>query len=124
MDVESWRFYLDEDMPASAAHIGRSLGLDVVATGEVGHTGWPDAEQLDWAAAESRVMVTYNRDDFLELTLSSLAAGKPHAGLLIVVASVPRQGAVIAHALQRLAVDRPPLQPYEVQFLSAWSADD
>jgi hypothetical protein len=69
-------------------------------------------------------MVTYNRDDFLGPTLSTLAAGKPHAGLLIVVPGVPRQGPAIAHALQRFSAARPPLQPYEVQFLSPWSADD
>jgi predicted nuclease of predicted toxin-antitoxin system len=124
MDAERWRFYLDEDVPPSAARIGCALGLDVVATVEEGHAGWPDAEQLAWAAGQSRVVVTYNRDDFVELTRAALAAGKPHAGVLVVVQTVPRQGAAIAHALQRLSATRPPLQEYEVQFLSGWSADD
>jgi predicted nuclease of predicted toxin-antitoxin system len=124
MDAERWRFYLDEDVPPSAAHIGRALGLDVVATTEVGHAGWPDAEQLAWAAAQARIVVTYNRDDFIELTRSTLAAGKSHTGVLIVVPTVPRVGHVIAHALERWSVGRAPLQLYEVQFLSAWSAND
>jgi len=124
MGAEGWRFYLDEDVPPSAAPIGRALGLDVVAVAEVGHFGGADAEQLAWAAGHRRVVVTYNRDDFLELTRSALAAGKPHAGVLIVVPTVRRQGAAIAHALHRFSTGRPPLQPYEVQFLSGWSADD
>jgi predicted nuclease of predicted toxin-antitoxin system len=124
MRAESWRFYLDEDVPPAAAQIGRELGLDVVSVAEAGHRGWPDAEQLAWAAAQSRTLVTYNRGDYLELTRSTLAAGKPHAGVLIVVPTVPRQGAVIAHALQRFSASRLPLQDYEVQFLSNWSADD
>ena len=124
MGADGWRFYLDEDVPPSAAEIGRGLGLDVVSVTEEGHRGWPDEKQLAWAASQSRILVTYNRDDYLELTRSTLAAGKPHAGVLIVVSTIPRQGAVIAHALARLSSPRPPLQPYEVQFLSGWSADD
>jgi predicted nuclease of predicted toxin-antitoxin system len=124
MREESWRFYLDEDVPPSAAEIGRALGLDVVAVREAGHLGWPDAEHLAWAAARSRIVVTYNRNDFLELTRSALAAGKPHAGVLVVVSTVPRRDTVIAHALQRFSADRSPLQAYEVQFLSSRSGDD
>jgi hypothetical protein len=124
MGAESWRFYLDEDVPPSAAQIGRDLGLDVVAVAEEGHRGWPDAQHLAWAASQSRTVVTYNRGDFLELTRAALASGKPHAGVLVVVPTVPRQGPVIAHALQRFSASRLPLQEYEVQFLSNWSADD
>jgi len=122
MRAESRRFYLDEDVPPAAARIGRELGLDVVAVAEVGHLGWPDVEHLAWAAAQQRIVVTYNRDDFVELTRAALAAGKPHAGVLVVVSSVPRQGAAVAHALQRFSAGRPPLQAYEIQFLSGWSA--
>ena len=123
MGAEGWRFYFDEDVPPSAAQIGRALGLDVVAVAEVGHLGWPDVEHLAWAAAQRRTVVTYNRDDFVELTRTALAAGKPHAGVLVVVSTVPRQGAAVAHALQRFSAVRPPLQDYEIQFLSGWSAD-
>lgn len=124
MAADGWRFYLDEDVPPSAAEVGRGLGLDVVSVTEEGHRGWPDERQLGWAAARSRVLVSYNRDDYLELTRASLAAGKPHAGVLIVVPSVPRKGATIAHALDRFSSGRAPLQPYELQFLSGWSADN
>ena len=124
MDPAPWRFYLDEDVPASAAQIGRALGLDVVAVTETDRRGWSDESQLRWAAGEGRVLVTYNRNDFLELTRTFFAVGKAHAGVIVAVPVIPREGAAIAHALQRFSGSRPPLQPYELQFLSGWSADD
>lgn len=123
MEPAPWRFYLDEDVPPSAAEIGESLGLDVVAARGEGHLGWSDEAQLRWAAGEKRVLVTYNRNDFLELTRASFGAGKPHAGVLVVVPTLPREGAAVAHALQRFSASRSPLQPYELQFLSGWSAE-
>ena len=124
MGADGWRFYLDEDVPPAAAEVGRGLGLDVVSTNEEGHRGWSDEKQLAWAAGQSRILVTYNRDDYLELTRVALAAGKPHAGVLIVVSSVPRKGAAVAHALLRFSSGRARLQAYEVQFLSGRSADN
>lgn len=118
------RFYLDEDVPPSAARIGRALGLDVVAAAEKGLVSRRDPEHLAAAAAEGRAVVTYNGRDFRPITGAFFATGKPHAGLLIVVPTVPRQGPVLAHALERWSGRRPPLQPYEIQFLSSWSADD
>jgi predicted nuclease of predicted toxin-antitoxin system len=122
--ADTGRFYLDEDVPVSAAQIARGMGLDVVAAAEVGARARSDMEQLALAAAESRMVVTYNRDDFIEVTTQALAAGRPHAGVLVVVSTVPRDGAAIAHALRRWSEKRAPLQPYELQYLSGWSAND
>lgn len=116
------RFYLDEDLPPLAATIARALGLDVVAAVEKGMRARSDAEHLALAASEGRAVVTYNGRDFRPLTSDFFAAGKPHAGVLIVVPTVPRTGSVLAHALQRWSAGRAPLQMYEIQFLSGWSA--
>lgn len=116
------RFYLDEDVPPSAARIARALGLDVVAAVEVGPLPRTDPEHLALAAADKRAVVTYNRKDFMKFTMDFFAASKPHTGVLVVVPTVPRQGPVLAHALQSWCTDRAPLQPYEIQFLSAWRA--
>ena len=113
------KFYLDEDVPPAAAGIGRGLGLDVVAVLEAGGLGLDDVEQLDLAASQSRIMVTYNRDDFLQLTLEAFAAGKPHFGLLILTRKLPRDPARVAHALERWCREMPPLQPYGFDFISA-----
>jgi len=118
------RFYLDEDVPPSAARIARGMGLDVVAAVEMGPLPRTDPEHLAIAAADRRMVVSYNRKDFLKYTMDFFAAGKPHAGVLAVMPSLPRDGPAVAHALQTWSARRPPLQPYEVQFLSAWRAEE
>lgn len=114
------RFYLDEDVPPATAKIARAMGLDVVAAVEVGPLPKRDPEHIALAAADKRAVVTYNRKDFLRFTKDCLATGKPHAGVLVVVPHVPRDGEALAHALRNWCEQRPPLQPYEIQYLSAW----
>lgn len=117
----SLRFYLDEDVPLAAAQIGRSLGLDIVSAHEVGPTPRPDEVHLALAAAAQRILVTYNRNDFIEATRDAFAAGKAHAGVLILTHKLPREGARVAHALVRWARGSratEALQPYEIRFLS------
>ena len=118
MDPEPRRFYLDEDVPGSAANIARGLGLDVIATFERGMSGREDEDQLALAASEGRILVTFNRDDFMDETLAAFAAGKPHAGVLVLTRKMPRDGARIAHALERWSREMPALQPYAVGYLS------
>lgn len=118
------RFYLDEDIPYDAASIGASLGLDAKSA-RGAHTSLPqdDPVHLKTAAQDRRIMVTYNRDDFLAATRDSFASAEPHAGLLILTHKLPRDAVRIAHALarwvdQRKIEDAWPLQEYEVDFLS------
>jgi predicted nuclease of predicted toxin-antitoxin system len=112
------RFYLDEDVPRLAAEIGRELGLDVISVSEAGQLGRSDEEQMETAAAEHRILVTYNRNDFLAITRDAFAAGQPHAGVLILTYRLPRDASRIAHAIARWAIAGRTLQPYEVDFLS------
>jgi predicted nuclease of predicted toxin-antitoxin system len=120
----AYRFYLDEDIPATAATAARGLGLDAVHASDIDPTPRPDHAHLAAAAAAGRIVVTYNRDDFLALTRDAFAAGRPHAGLIILTHKLPRTAARVAHALHRWAVAAavtygpPPLQPYAVIFLS------
>ncbi len=118
------RFYLGEDVPHSAARVGGSLGLDVVAARDA-QPALPqdDALHLRTAALDGRVMVTYNRDDFILATRDAFAAGLPHAGLLILTRKLPREPARIAHALARWVearrtAGRWPMQSCEIDFLS------
>lgn len=118
------RFYLDEDVPHAAAAIGAALGLDVVPARDA-QASLPqdDHVHLHAAAVNARVMVTYNRDDFVVATRDAFAAGAPHAGLLILTRKLPRDPGRIAHALERWVARRGaaglwPMQAYEVDFLS------
>ena len=97
-------FLLDEDISPEVARIARGLGLDVTSVAEVGRLGWSDREQLEAAAADGRVFVTYNRNDFILLTRRFFEERAPHAGVLIVPGSIPRRfPSRLAHALTRWA---------------------
>lgn len=81
------RFYLDENLSAKIAEIGRGRGLDLLSSHECGQNGLSDEQQLRFAAAKGRCFVTQNRDDLITLTVRFFEAGWPHAGVLIVPSS-------------------------------------
>src|SRR5262245_2270669 len=94
------RDLVDEDLSTDIAGIGRNLGLDIVSVHEIDRESWTDVEQLIQAAAEGRCIVTRNRDEFIAFTVHFTAAGRPHAGVLIVQGALREAGAAaIAHAL-------------------------
>ena len=96
------RFLLDEDVNPAVAEIGRGLGLDVVSVHELQRQGFDDEPHLHYAAADNRLFVTRNRDDFIKLTVDFFHAGQAQAGVLIVPHSLPNhQPARLAHALHR-----------------------
>jgi predicted nuclease of predicted toxin-antitoxin system len=70
------RFHLDENCCTAIADGLRRRGIDVTTTPEVGLISATDEEQAAYALAESRVLVTQDRD-LLRLS----AAGEPHAGI-------------------------------------------
>lgn len=94
------RSLLDEDVNPEAAAAARGLGLDVVSVHEVDRRGRSDFDQLRLAAADGRIFVTRNRDDFITLTVEAFRAGDPHHGVLILAYTQPNtQPSRIAHAL-------------------------
>lgn len=96
------RFLLDEDLSPDAAEIGRGLGLDVISVPEIDRRGYPDDDQLRFATAEHRILVTRNRDDFIRLTISWFQTGTLHHGVLVVPHSLPNHRPDrIAHSLRR-----------------------
>lgn len=112
------RFYLDADLSPKIASIARGLGLDVTSAHEAGLAEAEDADQVRQAAAEGRVLVTRNRDDFLALTLEAYHDRAPHAGLLLEArAGSAHQPSRVAHALRRWAATHDTPQPYTVDWL-------
>jgi predicted nuclease of predicted toxin-antitoxin system len=94
------RYLLDEDVHAETAAAARDLGLDVVSVHEAGRRGLGDSEQLRRAAADGRIFVTRNRDDFIRLTVEAFRTGEPHHGVLILPHTLPNtQPGRIARAL-------------------------
>jgi predicted nuclease of predicted toxin-antitoxin system len=118
-----YRFLVDEDLSPKIAQTGRGLGLDIVSVHEVGRCGRDDEDQLRWAAGEGRILVTGNRDDFIEWTVVFFQRSEPHAGVLIVSPALSIRGPErIAHAILRWArsaerFGSAPLSPYFIDFL-------
>lgn len=76
-------------MSPVVAEVARGLGLDVVSVHEIDRRGYEDRAQLEYAAADERVLVTRNRDDFILLTVEAFQTGARHWGVLIVPRSLP-----------------------------------
>jgi hypothetical protein len=74
--AERIRFYMDQHIPAAASQGLRQRGVDVLTAQEADRCSLPDAEQLQFATAEERVMVTFD-PDYLALH----ASGVEHAGV-------------------------------------------
>jgi predicted nuclease of predicted toxin-antitoxin system len=74
--AERIRYYFDQHVPVSVAQGLQRRGVNVLTAQVADRCGLPDSEQLGWAKAEDRVLVTFD-DDFLSLA----AAGVQHAGI-------------------------------------------
>ncbi|HAV64573.1 MAG TPA: hypothetical protein DCY13_19670 [Verrucomicrobiales bacterium] len=73
-------FLFDHDVPDDLSHVLLGAGHEVTFLRQVLERTAPDIEVLKFAAEKQMVLVTCNRDDFLQL-----AERQPHAGLVIVV---------------------------------------
>jgi predicted nuclease of predicted toxin-antitoxin system len=90
-------------MGPEVARLLRSWNEDVVSVHEVGTTGLLDPEQLAFAAAAGRAIVTCNFGDFHRLGTLWSETGRPHAGIILSYRQYSRnQVAVVARALLRL----------------------
>jgi len=71
----------------------RARGREVTVVDEHDELrGLSDEEQFERAQAEHRAVVTYNRDDYLELDRCYRQVGREHAGLIILNAHRFPQG--------------------------------
>lgn len=73
------KLLLDENLSPRVAVVLRSEGHDIVHLRERGRLGIADADVLDLAFAEDRVLVTANVGDFRRLA----AAREVHAGIVL-----------------------------------------
>jgi predicted nuclease of predicted toxin-antitoxin system len=74
------RYFFDEHIPNAAAGALRRDGADVLTAAEAGRLSLPDDEQLRFATAEGRVMVTQD-DDYLTLAGVFFATGEEFEGI-------------------------------------------
>ena len=88
--AEPIRYYLDQHIPGAVVSGLRQHGIDVLTAQEAGRCGLPDPDQLAFATAEERVMVSFD-PHFLALH----NAGTPHAGIAWCPATKYRVGFLI-----------------------------
>jgi hypothetical protein len=72
--AEAIRFYMDQHYPAPISQGLRRHGINVLTTQEAGNCGLSDPDQLAFATAEGRVLVTFD-PDFLALHRAGVAHG-------------------------------------------------
>ncbi|MBI2194851.1 MAG: DUF5615 family PIN-like protein [Planctomycetes bacterium] len=87
------RFYMDQHFPGPASQGLRRHGVDLLTAQEAGRCGLPDSDQLTFATAEERVLVTFDTD-FLELHQAEVQ----HAG----IAWCPEQKYSVGQLIQTL----------------------
>ena len=76
---------LDEMLPSSIAARLTDAGCDTVAiSAQPDLRSTPDADVLEIAAQQGRVLVTDNVQDFAPLSSSWAAAGRAHPGILMI----------------------------------------
>jgi hypothetical protein len=111
-------FFTDEDVFSAVAPALRAAGSDAVSTTEANRLGETDESQLEWAATNGRVLVTFNVSDFARLHAEWLASGRHHAG--IVVSEQRPVGDTIRRILRlAAAVDAASFQD-RLEYLSSW----
>lgn len=77
------RLYLDRHIMSRLAIDLRMHGFDVMRTEEAGNDTLPDEEQLAFATAENRAILTFNTRDFAKLHELWSGRGEPHAGVIV-----------------------------------------
>ncbi|HEY9873358.1 MAG TPA: DUF5615 family PIN-like protein [Candidatus Obscuribacterales bacterium] len=75
------RLYADEQFPREVSEMLRTMGHDVLTVQEAGNAnqGIPDEEVLAFAVSDNRVVITLNRQDFIQLH----RANTDHAGIIV-----------------------------------------
>ena len=113
------KLYLDEDISPKVSEILIKRGMDAVSAHETGMLEASDDDQLAFAAAKGRAMVSRNRDDFITLTVQFFEGLKPHKGLIIVPHTIPGyEFSKLATLLMKYSKEHPQdLASYTIEFL-------
>lgn len=93
------RLYIDEDAMDTGVVRGlRAHGIDVMTASDVGMICQPDEEHLRFAAAQGRVLYSFNVRDFPGIHSTWIAAGRDHCGIIV----APQQRYSIGEQIRRL----------------------
>jgi predicted nuclease of predicted toxin-antitoxin system len=96
------RLYFDRHIMTRLAVDLRGRGYDVLTTEEAGKDTAADEEQLAFATAEQRSILTFNIRDFAPLHETWQAAARPHAGIIVSQQLGSRQYGLLLQRMLRL----------------------
>lgn len=114
------RLFLDAHVSGRViARALRESGHDVrAANEELQLDGWEDDSLLELAAVEQRIMITFNVKDFPRIVVDWAAAGKHHAGCLILVGIDHGEFGLILRVIDAALTARP--EPAAWRDYTAW----
>jgi predicted nuclease of predicted toxin-antitoxin system len=75
--------YTDAHIALALVRALRDIGYDAVSAHEVGNSDLRDVEQLAYAAAHSRAILTFDSKDFVPLFKEWWEQGRPHHGVVV-----------------------------------------
>jgi predicted nuclease of predicted toxin-antitoxin system len=96
------RLYFDRHIMTRLAIDLRGRGYDVLTTEEAGKDTAADEEQLAFATAENRAILTFNIRDFAPLHQTWQAAERSHAGIIVSQQLGSRQYGLLLQRMLRL----------------------
>ena len=118
----SIRLYIDEDsMDRALVRALRARGVDVTTAFDEGMIEREDAEHLNYAAEQGRVLYSFNQEDFYRLHTACLVQGKSHAGIILARQQHYSVGEQMRRLLRLIASKSADEMKNWVEFLSAWS---
>jgi hypothetical protein len=112
------RFFTDEDVYGATTVALCRTGFDAMSTPESGRLRQSDEAQLEWAAAEGRVLVTFNVGHFASLHAEWMQQGRHHAGM--VLSSQRPIGDLIRRLLHLSGTLEADAMHDRLEFLSDW----
>jgi predicted nuclease of predicted toxin-antitoxin system len=96
------RLYFDRHIMTRLAVDLRGRGYDVLTTEEAGKDTASDEEQLAFATAENRAILTFNIRDFAPLHEAWQAVTRSHAGIIVSQQLGSRQYGLLLQRMLRL----------------------
>ena len=79
----AFKLYLDEDVDPLLARVLRDRNMDCLSTHEAHNRGLSDNDQLAFATALDRTILTFNVKDFVKLAKEYATSGKHHSGIIV-----------------------------------------
>ncbi len=115
------RLYMDEDtMDQALVQALRARNVDVITALDAGMIEREDAEHLDYATEQGRVLCSFNVRDFYRLHSDYVAQGKLHAGIILMRQQYYLVGEQMRRLLKLMASKSADEMGNWVEFLSAW----